>query len=567
MSTALNTLQNFPAVQQARAMMGGMSPRQRSIVLGGALAVILGVYFFVRVMSPAPAAVLYSGLQPDDAQQAATALASLGIPYTMAADGASISVPATDIDRARLQLAARGLPHSGQLGFELFDKTNWSGSDFAEQVNYQRALEGELERTIQTIHGVQNARVHITMAHDSLFTADDRPAKAAVLLSLGGGGLDPGMVTAIQHLVASSVDHLSPQNVSVMDANGDLALDGIRGPQGQSKLEADLNAKILATLAPIVGAQHVRSSVSVAYDPTSSDDTQETYDPSKTALLTSQRTQVGGGSAPQAAGVPGTTSNLPAAQAAGTNFNAQLGLAANNSGQSSESQSYAVSRSVDHIIRPADTLQRISAAVVVDDAVQTVTEKGKTVTLHQARTAQELQQMQTLVAAAIGLDPARGDVLTVTNMAFLAPALPPALALPGAHPSPLVWIEQQPPMRRYLMLGGAALVILLLLGLMVWGVRGMLGARPAEAPAKSAAALQHLPAAAAHAAEPEHVTDAKLDMLNMKELLAADPEETPPEVRQVLQLKDRLAERVKREPAVASRLIQGWMNRSREDQA
>lgn len=564
MSTALNTLQNFPAVQQARALMGGMNPRQRSIIIGGALAVVLGIFVFVRVMSKPPSSVLYSALQPDDAQQVATALAELNIPYEMSADGASISVPANEIDRARLQMAARGLPHSGQLGFELFDKTNWSGSDFAEQVNYQRALEGELDRTIETIHGVQNARVHITMAHDSLFTADDRPAKAAVLLSLAGGGLDPAMVTAIQHLVASSVDHLAPQNVSIVDANGQMALDGSRGPQGQSKMEADLNAKIIATLAPIVGAQHVRASVSVAYDPTSSDDTQETYDPSKTAILTSQRSQAGGGSAPQSAGVPGTTSNLPAAQAAGTNFNAQLGLAANGGGQSSESQTYAVSRSVDHVIRPADTLQRISAAVVVDDAVQTVTEKGRAVTLHQARTAQELQQMQSLVAAAIGLDPARGDVLTVTNMPFLTPAAPSALAPPGARPGPLVWIEQQPPLRRYLMLGGAAVFILLLCGLLVWGVRGMFRGRPAEAAAHAALQQQHLSGAAAP--ETERVTDTSLDMLNMKELLAAAPEETPPEVRQVLQLKDRLAERVKREPAVASRLIQGWMNRTREEQ-
>ncbi|MGH9392563.1 MAG: flagellar basal-body MS-ring/collar protein FliF, partial [Terriglobales bacterium] len=201
MSLSLNPINSMQSLRQARSQAGtflqGMTPRQRLLLGGAVVAVVAGLALFVHFMGKPPGAVLYSGLDPADAQQVATQLGALGVPYEISADNASITVPASQLDRARLQMAARGLPHSGQLGFEIFDKTNWSGSDFAEQVNYQRALEGELERTIETIHGVQGARVHITMAHDSLFTSEEREAKAAVLLTLGAGRMDPDMVGAI----------------------------------------------------------------------------------------------------------------------------------------------------------------------------------------------------------------------------------------------------------------------------------------------------------------------------------------------------------------------------------
>ena len=240
MSLTLNPIHDNQALRQARALVVGMSPRQRYTVGGGVLAVVAAMLVFVHLMAKPDYTVLYSSLQPVDAQQVSDALSRLAIPYQLAPDGTSISVPGDQIDKARLQLAARGLPHSGQLGFELFDKTNWSGSDFDQRVNYQRALEGELERTIETINGVESARVHLTMAHDSLFSSESRPAKAAVLLTLRDGTLPPSMANAIQHLVASSVEHLSPSNVAVLDANGDISLADATpgdGTPAQSRLE------------------------------------------------------------------------------------------------------------------------------------------------------------------------------------------------------------------------------------------------------------------------------------------------------------------------------------------
>ncbi len=541
-------------------MMNSMNPRQRLIVAAGVAAVVIALAVLMLRMNQPTYTSLYAGLQAADVQQVTAHLDTLAIPYQLSPDGTSISVPETQLDRARLALAAQGLPHTGQSGFELFDKTNWSGSDFAEQVNYQRALEGELERTLESMADVRTAKVQITMAHDSLFTSEQRPAKAAVVLSLKDGVLSADLVSAVRHTVAGAVDHLSPNSVSVMDSQGQVALNGTVAAQNQ--MEIELQSKIIATLAPIVGAQHVRASVTVSYDPTSSDDTQETYNPDASAVVSSQTSRIGPATVVPASGVPGTTSNLPKAQAPGTNFQAQLGLSG-TPGQQTESQTYAVSRNVDHTVRPADTVQRIAAAVVLDNATMTVTRNGHGETVSQPRSAPEMQQLQALVAAAIGLNPQRGDVLTVTNLPFLAPGAPPA-----GHPAgsaPVSWSNRLPlPLPLSWMAGAVGL--LLVLGLML----GLALRRRAPAADKSAAARKGITAGESLAttdAEAVVAHEVAHEVLNMTELLEADPEATPPEVRQVLQLKARLAERVKREPAIAARLVQGWMSKHREEEA
>lgn len=556
MGQTLNPGQALLSLRQAGAMMNSMNLRQRLIVAGGVVAVVIAMAVMLLRMNQPTYTPLFTGLQTADVQQIASHLDTLAIPYQLSPDGTGISVPGNQLDRARLALAAQGLPHSGQTGFEIFDKTNWSGSDFAEQVNYQRALEGELERTIESMDDVRSAKVQITMAHDSLFTSEQRPAKAAVLLNLKDGVLSPGLVSAVRQVVAGSVDHLAPGSVSVMDAGGQVALNGTVAAQNQ--METELEEKIIATLAPIVGAQHVRASVTVNYDPTSSDDTQETYNPNASAVVSSQTSRIGPETAVPASGVPGTTSNLPKAQAPGTSFKAQLGLAG-TPGQQTESQTYAVSRNVDHTVRPADTVQRITAAVVVDNATAVVTRNGHIQDISQPRPAAEMQQLQALVAAAIGLNPQRGDVLTVTNMPFLAPSAAPfARRAPAA---PAGWSEKMPLPLSWIA-GGVA--VLLLVGLLL----GVVLRRRTPAPAPAATARKGITAGESLATtevEAVPADEVQHEVLNMTELLEADPEATPPEVRQVLQLKGRLAERVKREPAIAARLVQGWMSKHREE--
>ena len=183
---------------------------------------ILSLAVFVLLINRSDYKPLYSGLQPEEAQSIARTLAANNIPYEISSDGTSLRVPAGKLDAVRLDLASQGIPANGRLGLELFDKPNWAGSDFAERVNYQRALEGELERTIRAIRQVQSARVHLVLPHDSLFTEREREAKGSVVVKLRDGRLADSAIKSITYLVASAVDDLRPENVTVIDADGNI---------------------------------------------------------------------------------------------------------------------------------------------------------------------------------------------------------------------------------------------------------------------------------------------------------------------------------------------------------
>ncbi len=168
--------------------------------------------------------VLFSGLEARDVQQVSSELAAAGISYQATADGTGVEVPAESIDKARMEVAAKGMPQTGRLGFELFDKPNWVGSEFDERVNYQRALEGELEHTIGTLGVVRSARVHLVLPQESLFAADAKQAKASVLLKLKRTSMDPEQTESIRNLVAGAVENLSPAQVTLVDADGRVNL-------------------------------------------------------------------------------------------------------------------------------------------------------------------------------------------------------------------------------------------------------------------------------------------------------------------------------------------------------
>ncbi len=219
-------------------------------------------------------------------------------------------------------MASAGLPKSGRIGFELFDKTNFGASEFAEQVNYHRAIEGELERSVMSIREVEQARVHVTLAKDSLYTESRQPAKASVLIKLRhAAALSPQNIAAICQLTASAVPGLSADQVSLVDTNGNL----LNRPRPNSTIEDqgneaaldyrksvehDLQNKITATLEPLLGADHFRAGVSADVDLTSGEQSEELFDPSKSVMATSQTTS-DGPALPTASGVPGTATNLP----------------------------------------------------------------------------------------------------------------------------------------------------------------------------------------------------------------------------------------------------------------
>ena len=233
--------------------------------------------------------VLFSGLDGKDMQQVSQELAAAGIQYEPTADGAGVQVPADVLDKARMEVASKGMPQSGRLGFELFDKPNWVGSEFDERVNYQRALEGELERTIGTLGVVKSARVHLVLPQPSLFSAEEKTAKASVVLKLNRASVDPEQADAIRSLVAGSVENLSADQVTLVDADGRVNFKQRSSNASEADAEEALEAKLVAMLEPLAGRDNVRATVNVSYDDGSEERTDEVYDPSQEATLTMQK--------------------------------------------------------------------------------------------------------------------------------------------------------------------------------------------------------------------------------------------------------------------------------------
>src|SRR6201998_4737549 len=401
-------------LQRLQQFFQGLTLNQRLLLAGGAIVIGAVIWVFVVLLGQPKYVVLYSGLRSEEAQNLASRLAAKNIPHQISADGGSLLVPEDKLDASRLETAAAGLPRSARLGFELFDTPNWAGSDFTEKVNYQRALEGELERTLATLSEVEAVRVHLVMPQESLFTEQQHDAKAAVILKTSSGHLSEQAQQAIPQLVASAVDRLRPENVTVVDADSNTPLlhnhDGANGRA--FGLDEELAKTLVQTLEPVVGADHVRASVHVEYDLGSSEDTQETYDPKTSATLTQEHSEENStGAAP--AGVPGTASNVPSATPP-----PPPAVGAEQSSSRSDATTYAVSKTLHHSVEPPGRVRRIAAAVLVDDAVEITEQAGKSTTTRRKRTADEMKQIEQLAQAAIGVDTQRGDVLAVENLSF-----------------------------------------------------------------------------------------------------------------------------------------------------
>src|SRR3954447_23610072 len=236
---------------RARVWWASLQATQRTWALVSVLLLASLVGGLLYLMLRTEWRMLYANLDGEDARQLGTTLTQAQIPFDVSADGSGIRVPASQLDKARLATAAKGAIRSGRLGFELFDKPNWVGSEFDEQVNYQRALEGELEHTVSSLSDVESARVHLVMPHDSLFRDQERPAKASVVLKLRHRSLADGEPDAIRNLVASAVDGLTPERVALVDAAGQAPL-GTRTTEAlRLSAEQALEEKLISTLEPV----------------------------------------------------------------------------------------------------------------------------------------------------------------------------------------------------------------------------------------------------------------------------------------------------------------------------
>jgi flagellar M-ring protein FliF len=356
---------------------------------------------------------LYADLDPEDARQTAQILTAAQIPFEPTTNGTGIRVPAAQLDKARLATAAKGGVKSGRLGFELFDKPNWVGSEFDEQVNYQRALEGELEHTVGTLSDIESARVHLVLPHDSLFREQERPAKASVVLKLRHRALADGEPEAIRNLVASAVDGLTPDRVVLVDAAGHLPLGPKTADAMRLSAEEALEQKLVATLEPVTGAGNVRASVTLDYDAAATEETEESYDPDQTVTLSMQRTEQSTASQPVAVGIPGTASNAPNTHA--LPVYPQQSTAPETA--KSESGTYGASKTVRHVVENPGKVRRMTAAIVVNDRLLQLATRDRAAQW-QPRSADELHNLTALAQAAVGFDSTRGDLLTVQDLAF-----------------------------------------------------------------------------------------------------------------------------------------------------
>lgn len=545
--------------QQIQGFLRGLSLRQKFLLAAGAALVALTLWGFVAIFGQSKNVTLYSGLRAADAQSLASRLAAKNIPYEISPDGASVLVPSDKIDAARLETASQGLPRNARLGFELFDTPNWAGSDFSEKVNYQRALEGELERTLQTLSEVQAVRVHLVLPRESLFTEQEHESKAAVIVKTRGGTLSRDAQQAIPQLVASAVDGLRPENVTVVDADTAMSFLARRGPSGRASFDSDdeLAAAAVHAIEPFVGAEHVRASVHVDYDLSSSEDTSEIYDPKATAATAQQHTEeLAGGANP--AGVPGVTSNVPGSNAAiatappptvppapgapapGTVANPgpispSVFSALDNQSSKSDSSTFAVSKDVRHTLNPAGRVRRITASVLVDDAIDTKQENGKPSTVRRKRTPEEMTAIEKLARAAIGIDDQRGDLLAVENLSFQTLSVETP-APPGKFEKWRLLLLPWVGALRYV---GITLLFLLVYALVLRPVKN-----------QAIAAFKQIPG---HFAKPLAAGAAG-------GLASAALPPGSDEANRATALKKELTDKIKAEPAVASQLVQSWMH-------
>ena len=379
--------------------------------------------------------VLYSNLSDRDGGTIIESLQQMNIPYKFAEGGGALMVPSNLVHEARLKLASQGLPKGGNVGFELMENQKFGITQFAEQVNYQRALEGELARSVQTIGAVAAARVHLAIPKPSVFIKEQQKPSASVVLSLQGGRLlDSAQVSAIVHLISSSVPELSAKNVTVVDQNGTLlsanhdsgSNEGLDANQLKymRQIEQSYIDRINALLVPMLGANNIRAQVSADIDFSRTEQTSEIFKPNQSpttkAVRSQQSSEAASGSGLNG-GIPGALTNQPPVPATAPIVASGGGTAsANNAGPSSQQKestvNYELDRTISHTILPVGSVKRLSVAVVVNGNRKVTDAKGKIIS--KPLSDAEKEQINNLVRDAMGFDQKRGDSLNVQIAEF-----------------------------------------------------------------------------------------------------------------------------------------------------
>ncbi|MGP3593030.1 flagellar basal-body MS-ring/collar protein FliF [Vagococcus sp. WN89Y] len=537
------------------------------LMVAAAAAVAIVVALVLWAKSP-DYRTLYSNLSDQDGGAIVTQLTQMNVPYRFSDNGGALEVPADKVHELRLRLAQQGLPKGGAVGFELLDQEKFGISQFSEQVNYQRALEGELARTIETLGPVKGARVHLAMPKPSLFVREQKSPSASVTVNLQPGrALDDGQISAVVHLVSSAVAGLPPGNVTVVDQSGRLLTQsGTAGRDlndAQLKYTADVEGRIQrrieAILGPIVGNGNVHAQVTAQLDFANKEQTEEQYRPNGDASQAALRSrqvneseQIGG---QYPGGVPGALSNQPAPantapittpaanqQNGQQNQNGQQGQTTSTATTTTgprntthnETSNYEVDRTIRHTKMNVGDIQRLSVAVVVN--YRTLTD-GKTAAL----TADQLKQIEDLTREAMGYTEKRGDSLNVVNSPFNATD-----DLGGQLP---FW--QQQSFIDQLMTAGRWLLVLIVAWLL-WrkAVRPQIVRRQEEAKAAQEAALAQ--AEIEESVEVRLSKDEQLQQRRSNQRLNAEV------------MSQRIREMSDNDPRVVALVIRQWMSNEHE---
>ncbi len=527
---------------QLRQIWGGLGSLQKTVFVAVTAGLVLG-FVALGLWAGAPEyAVLYGGLAAEDAAQVVERLKSEAVPYELRDGGRTIRVPSDRVHDIRLTLAGEGLPQGGVVGFEIFDQSGFGMTDFAQKVNYARALEGELTRTIRRLEGVQGARVHLVLPERRLFEQDSQPASASVVLQLGAGRrLSGKQIQGVVYLVASSVEGLGPDRITVVDTQGnvlyqsqgeDVGLLAANQLEFKRAYEKEAERRVRDMLERVLGNGTAVVQVAATFDFDRVEETSETYDPEAVAVRSEERVSESATGGQGQSGVPGVASNVEGAE--GTATAPQAAPATPSaSNRESETVNYEVSKKVTRIQRSQGVLRRLTVAVAVDGTYRNGADGEREFV---PRTAEELDQLRLLVQNAVGADAGRGDAVQVTSIPFSAVE---EAAVAGTRWGPELLV----PLARY----GVALLVLVAFVLFV--------ARPL---------VRWLTRSAGVAEVSEPVTVAEMEARLGGEGPAAEvtlDEHVPTETVKREMLKKRVAEIVQSEPQVAAQLIRSWISK------
>ncbi|HDF2327668.1 flagellar basal-body MS-ring/collar protein FliF [Morganella morganii] len=454
------------------------------LMVAGAAAIAIIVALFLWMRSP-DYRVLLSNLSAKDGGDIVGQLTQMNMPYQLADNGSAILVPADKVHELRLKLAQAGLPKGGNTGFELLDKEQFGISQFSEQVNYQRALEGELSRTIESLSPVQTARVHLAIPKPTLFVREQKSPTASVTVGLlPGRALDEGQISAIVHMVSGSVSGLTSSNVIIVDQAGRLLTNNDNSQQSVStsqmrmtqETEARLKQRIEDLLAPLVGRANVQAQVTAQVDYSKVEQTAEEYKPNQqpdsAAVRSRQSSQSQQNSNGGPGGVPGALSNQPVSAPsapvetakADTKDNKNASPADNNrnsniNSQSDETTNYEVDRKISHTQRQIGVVDRLSVAVIINWLPQ---KKEDGTEEMQPLPPEMLKEIESLTREAMGYSSGRGDSLSITNSRFTDEG--PLTEEPSVFTSPVIIAQA---------LEYGKILLLLLVGWLLWrkGIR------------------------------------------------------------------------------------------------